>query len=716
MLFFLLLSSLLPPAADTLVLSKELPEIEVVTDQNNNRVKGLEKLIPAGSALQKIELIGQSVNLNTNQARQLLAKVPGIQVWEQDGNQVAIGYRGLNPNRSWEINMRQNMASIAADPYGYPEAYFAPPMEAVSEIEILRGGAGLLYGPQAGGVFNYALRNNFQKAFSGTVSLQGGSFGQASGFLQLTTNKGKWNINSFVSHRQMDGARPNAAYTNQHAFISVSRRTERILFLAECTYFDLLARQPGGLSDSAFRINPYQSTRARNHLGVFAILPRVQMHIKTGKQGSLELQASGYVGERNSVGFVAPVTRMDVTGADGTLSARQVDRDGYYHQTLDARYHFTGTNKKSEFTVGATFFRGLLLRKQLGTGSKGSEYDLGISSPFVRDLDFFTQSVATYFLFDYNMGKYTKMSVGMRHEQIFSAAAGRLQRTAVADLNLPAQMRTNNGVSLPYVGLTHQKNRWQFHAGISRFFRPVLYAERFPLNPTDSVDQNLKNAMGFQFEHGVIYRISKGFLFHLTGFAIDYRNRAGNIFINGTGGAPILLKTNIGESLALGMEWMLDYTLSLGKQSSLSAFVSGTILRAQYGNFTLSKNNNGTIEKENLRGKKVENAPSLIVRSGLDFRLRKYSAGIRFSYTSGTYSDAINTLSAPANAQNGWISPYAVWDVFAGYQFSNRIQADAGVSNLLNRAYFTRRSSGYPGPGIIPADPRNFFIRVKITI
>ncbi|MFN5208048.1 MAG: TonB-dependent receptor family protein [Bacteroidota bacterium] len=716
MLFLLLFTGLLPPSADTLVLRKELPEIEVVTDQNNNRVKGLEKLIPAGAALQKIALSGQSVNLNTNQARQLLAKVPGVQVWEQDGNQIAIGYRGLSPNRSWEINMRQNMAPIAADPYGYPEAYFAPPMEAVSEIEILRGGAGLLYGPQAGGVFNYALRNNFEKAISGTASMQGGSFGQASGFLQLSANKGKWNINGFVSHRQMDGARPQAAYKNQHAYLSVSRRTEKILFLAECSSFHLLARQPGGLSDSAFRMNPYQSTRNRNHLGVFAILPRIQVNIKTGNQGSLEFQASGYLGERNSVGFVAPVTRMDLAGADGTLSARQVDRDFYNHQTLDARYHLLGTNRKLEFTAGVTFFRGLLLRKQLGNGSKAADYDLAISSAFGRDLDLFTQSLAAYFLLDYNMGKYTKMSVGMRHEQILSAAAGRIQKTASGEFNLPTDRQTNNGVSLPYLGLTHQKNRWQFHAGISRFFRPVLYAERFPLNPTDSVDQNLKNAMGFQFEQGMIYRISKGFLLHLTAFAMDYHNRAGNIFINGAGGTPILLKTNIGASLALGLEWMLDYTLVLDNQSSLSAFVSGTLLRARYENFTYSKNTNGTIEKENLRGKKVENAPSLIVRSGMDFQYKKYSVGMRFSYTSGTYADALNTLSASANAQNGWISPYAVWDAFAGYQFSKRIQADAGVSNLLNRAYFTRRSSGYPGPGIIPADPRNFFVRLKLRI
>jgi Fe(3+) dicitrate transport protein len=31
-------------------------------------------------------------------------------------------------------------------------------------------------------------------------------------------------------------------------------------------------------------------------------------------------------------------------------------------------------------------------------------------------------------------------------------------------------------------------------------------------------------------------------------------------------------------------------------------------------------------------------------------------------------------------------------------------EISAGVNNLANTAYFTRRAVGYPGPGIIPSD------------
>ena len=56
-----------------------------------------------------------------NSMRQILAKVPGIQIWESDGSgiQIGIANRGLSPNRSWEFNIRQNGADISADPFGY---------------------------------------------------------------------------------------------------------------------------------------------------------------------------------------------------------------------------------------------------------------------------------------------------------------------------------------------------------------------------------------------------------------------------------------------------------------------------------------------------------------------------------------------------------------------------------------------------------------------
>ncbi len=61
-------------------------------------------------------------NLAGNNQRQVFAKVPGISFWDNDssGVQLNLATRGLNPNRSWEFNTRQNGYDISSDVLGYP--------------------------------------------------------------------------------------------------------------------------------------------------------------------------------------------------------------------------------------------------------------------------------------------------------------------------------------------------------------------------------------------------------------------------------------------------------------------------------------------------------------------------------------------------------------------------------------------------------------------
>ncbi|MCE2777682.1 MAG: carboxypeptidase-like regulatory domain-containing protein, partial [Algoriphagus sp.] len=116
--------------------------------------------INAGKKNEVIRIGELNANLAMNNSRQIFAKTPGISIWENDGSGVQLGVasRGLNPNRSWEFNVRMNGYDITPDPMGYPEAYFTPPMEVVEQIEIVRGASSLQYGSQFGGLMNFVLR------------------------------------------------------------------------------------------------------------------------------------------------------------------------------------------------------------------------------------------------------------------------------------------------------------------------------------------------------------------------------------------------------------------------------------------------------------------------------------------------------------------------------------------------------------------------------
>jgi Fe(3+) dicitrate transport protein len=41
---------------------------------------------------------------------------------------------------------------------------------------------------------------------------------------------------------------------------------------------------------------------------------------------------------------------------------------------------------------------------------------------------------------------------------------------------------------------------------------------------------------------------------------------------------------------------------------------------------------------------------------------------------------------------------------------------NAGINNVFDTRYFTRRSGGYPGPGILSADGRIWYVGVGVKI
>ncbi|MBI1779795.1 MAG: TonB-dependent receptor plug domain-containing protein, partial [Sphingobacteriales bacterium] len=101
-------------------------------------------IIYAGKKNEVILVDSLDANKAINNTRQILGRIPGLNIVEtESGGFTANGIatRGLNPIQSIEMNTRQNGYNISADIYGYNEAYYIPPMEAVSRIEMVRGAA-----------------------------------------------------------------------------------------------------------------------------------------------------------------------------------------------------------------------------------------------------------------------------------------------------------------------------------------------------------------------------------------------------------------------------------------------------------------------------------------------------------------------------------------------------------------------------------------------
>ena len=114
-----------------------------------------------------------------------------------------------------------------------------------------------------------------------------------------------------------------------------------------------------------------------------------------------------------------------------------------------------------------------------------------------------------------------------------------------------------------------------------------------------------------------------------------------------------------------------------------------------------------------IDGKFVEYASSSIIRTGLQGTYKGFRGSFLVSHTAEQFTDAKNTLSS-ANATAGKIPAYTVADVTLGYTY-DRYTLDVSCNNVFDASYFTRRSGSYPGPGILPAEPRNVFATLRVT-
>ncbi len=710
---------------DSILKNVTIPTLEIIELNNNSKRvdenKFSEKVLLKARKVEIISVNASSGNLVTNNARQIFSSIPGIQIWEQDATQIGIATRGFSPNRSWEFNVRQNGYDISADPLGYPEAYFTPAFEALEKIEFIRGSASLAFGPQPGGMVNYVVRSNKEKKVYGQIAQTAGSFGLLGSFAQVGFNKGRWSFNSYLQYRISNGYRKNSNYTSLQYFSSLAYQISNNWNInAELSGIEFSSKQPGGLTDIQFSEDPTQSNRARNWMDLPWLVPNIKLNYLNDSIHNFSVQVFGLRGQRNSVGFVRAINLKDEANSDGLFSNRQVDKDLYFNIGTEARYSYTKRTKVATHIIssGVRYFKGTTKRQQVGIGTDGDDMNFGLMNPsggFNRDLDFANTNLAAYLEYDIELFKALNIRVGARAENINSVASGRLGYDASgAAIKLSENKRTRNFI-LPALGAEYKiSNNLKLYGNASAFYRPVMFSDLTPASLLDSIDQNLKDANGYNYDLGIKGKIGKYFYLDLSGFWVEYKNRIGNLPIVKSNGSTTQFRSNLGESTSRGIEFYseLDLAGCISKKSKLkfTPFVSLTLMEAVYSNFEVSTTVNGKTSILNLAGKRIENAPKFICRTGFNLSYEKLCFNLNFAYTEKTFSDALNTETPTANAQNGLIPAYRIWDFTTSYAFTKNWSLNCGVNNLSNQKYFTRRSGGYPGPGLLPADGRNFFV------
>jgi Fe(3+) dicitrate transport protein len=244
----------------------------------------------------------------------------------------------------------------------------------------------------------------------------------------------------------------------------------------------------------------------------------------------------------------------------------------------------------------------------------------------------------------------------------------------------------------------------ELYANFSQAYRPIQFANLQAPPTTDLVDPNLKDANGYNIDFGYRGKVKNYIQCDISGFYLQYNNRVGTIIPSGTNYRVV---TNVGASTSKGLESYIEFNPLRAFSSSVH---SDIILFSAYS-FTDARYS-GNHKDANTKGKKVENAPQDILRTGLSIGYKGFLCTTQLSYVSAAFSDANNTTTPSTNGNIGIIPSYAIIDLTATYKFSKKMNIKAGMNNLNDKRYFTRRAGGYPGPGALPADGRNFFISV----
>jgi Fe(3+) dicitrate transport protein len=694
---------------------------EVVVRNTQTEVSGKLRdvegtAIYAGKKTEIINLRNLNANLATNNTRQIYARIPGLNIWEYDngGLQLGIGGRGLSPNRSSNFNIRQNGYDISADALGYPESYYTPSSEALDRIEIIRGAASLQYGPQFGGLINFLMKNGpSNKRLEFTTRQTGGSFGFFNSFNSIggTVANSKLNYYAFYQYKRGDSWRPNSHYDQHNAYAHAAYQfSPKLKITGEYTLMRYLAQQPGGLTDEQFKEDPSISVRARNWFRVDWNLISLSLDYKFSDNSKLNWRSFTLQGGRQAVGVLSYINRPDIGGN------RDLMKDRYSNFGSELRfihrYHLV-KDQYSTFLVGSRIYQGLTDRQQ-GDAPDGNGADFVFIGPEPNksSYHFPGTNIAAFVENIFQINHHWNITPGVRFEHINTKADGYYYKQNIFIPNEKIAETRANPRSFALLGIgTSWKfgNGAELYGNISQNYRSINFNDVRVINTNARVDPDLRDETGYNFDLGIRGSYKEWFYADLSAFYLKYNDRIGSIFTRDSNFMTYRLRTNVADSRNIGLEVLLEgdvlKALTQGQSKyRLNVYTNLSLIDARYIN---TKNTA-------FADKLVENVPPVLFRTGISFGNPRFNVTYQYSYQAKQYSDATNTEITPT-AVDGAIYAFDVMDLSLSCNW-RKFTFYTGVNNLADAKYFTRRADGYPGPGILPADKRNFYVTVQFKL
>lgn len=615
-----------------------------------------------------VKLDEQPTVIDNNQ-RAIFDRLPGIVLAEQQNpTQLNLSYRGLgNPQESEFVLLMQDGIPLELDWIGFPTLYYLPVPQTLSSVQMIRGGSGLLYGPEPQPVINFVSRPpEAGRALAGTTEQVGGDQGLFSSFNAVSGTTGPWDYLADYSHRQSDGQRLNGDYTLNSGDLQVGFRPDsrQKLSLAMQAY-SVASGLAGLMSGAQFQADPNQTTTPADRLWADRYNAVLAYDNAFTDQDLFK--------QKVWTGYTDLITRSDqyngVAGAatGGTLAGQ--------------RFHFTGLDGRllhrwgqgNALTVGYTAYWSRSPYTELISGNPLADRNDESGIPFYRD----ARETRYAALFAENVFRFRYFhlvtSARLDHEELSTR-----ETTAPHPLLVDATYRKS--VPLFGIGLGNDFGRGnETYLNISQGFRPLRYldiASPFGnLSPTNNPDPTKY----LTYEAGVHGWPSPGFYYDVSLFQVNVRDRIESQQLTQTETVDV----NTGDTRSRGAELESAYDLlrlwpQAPANQHVTLFINASFLNARFTRSLIP----GQV------GKAPAYAPDYVLKAGITLR---QDAHYKLSLIADTVaSQFFQDSNLPIGSTPARIPTYTLLDLDGEYVIAGHLRVLGGIANLTDRRYYSR--------------------------
>ncbi len=623
-----------------------------------------------------------------------LRTVPGVQTADEDpfGLNLNVGFRGLPPRRSSRTLLLEDGVPILLGPYGDPSMHYAPPVEALERLEIIKGSGQIMNGPQTvGGVINFVTRRPPAEGTQGSATLGGGTLGYRNAHLSLATGRSGRAVSLDYTFREGEGVRREQGHRIHNAIVTgLLPLGDRQTLTVKGALWDEASRiSETGLTQAEFEADPFSLPFSA--AGRFDVRRYLGQVVHEANLGRARFQTNAYFSNLERASWRQSGESEERLGEDdyaddfncapGAASYDECGNQGRPREytvagveprlTLD----LAGPAEGSTVDLGARLYREDVRRRQFLGDTPFSREDDAL---LTRENEIATNVIAAFAHARLRMGRATFLP-GLRVEHLSQDIRNRFPGMEAEIEQSYTQLLPGVGTSyLPTEGVT-------LFAGVHRGFAPPRPADVYRPEPGQAVVL-VDPETSWNWEIGGRLEPRPGLHAEATFFRMDF----GNQIIEGPAGGGQRF-FNGGRTLHQGVE--LGGLVSLG---TLRRTVDDLTLNATYTFLPTARFESGDARGDDVAGNRLPYAARHLASGSATLAHR---SGITLSasmeHTGEQFADDENTLLPSDDGQDGLLPSYTVVHASGSYSLpGTRLQLRASIRNVFNDVYITQRNEG----------------------